>query len=181
MVISPHTNSSRALPITLIKNQDPSTLLELIKLFEIMFGPIWSCIDKMARVETPISLITTVASLSTRAPTSSADINKTSKDLSGTTRRPSPGSVNRSHRSALYVTNQMQAFLATPLIVSRYIIDKDVKRRIWKKVTYARKVARSKLMVIKRYQIVKINQGRRRWDTIEHKACKLIKKQSNNI
>ena len=135
----------------------------------------------MAQVETPIYLITMVASLSKRALTSSVDINRTSKGHSETIRRPSPALANPSPQYPLYVTNQMQAFLATHLIDSRYIIDKDVKRRIWKKAIYVRKVARSKLMVIKRYQIVKINQGRRRWDTIEHKACKLIKKQSNNI
>ena len=146
-----------------------------------MLGPIWSCIGKMERAETPISLITTVASLSMRVLTSSADINKTSKGHSGTTRRLSPGSENHSHRSALYVTNQMQAFSAAHLIASKYTIDKDVKRRIWKKMAYARKVAQSKQMVNKRYQIVMLNQERRRWDTIEHKASKLIKKQLNNI
>ena len=137
-----------------------------------MLGPIWSCIGRMERAVTLISLITTVASLSMRALTSSVDINKTSKGHSGTTRRLSPGSENRSHRSALYVTNQMQAFWATHLIASRYTIDKDVKRRIWKKMAYARKAALSKLMANNRYQIVMLNQERRRWDTIEHKACK---------
>ena len=172
LVIRSHTSSSRALCTSQIKNQDPSTLLELIKLSEIMLGPIWSCTGRMARAETPISLITTVASLSMRALTSSADINKTSKDPLGTILRPSPGLENRSHRSVLYVTNQMQAFWAAHLIASKYIIDKDVKRRIWKKMAYARKAVRLKLMVNKRYQIVMLNQGRRRWDTIEHKASK---------
>ena len=168
--ISPLISSNQALHTSQIKNQDPLILLELIKLSEIMSGPIWSCIDKMARVETPIYLITTVASLSKRALTSSVDINRISKGHSGTIRRPSPGSANPSPPSPLYVTNQMLASSGILSIASRYIIDSGVKRRISKMASYARKVVLLRLKEIG--LTVMLSQGRKRWDTIEHKAFK---------
>ena len=125
----------------------------------------------MAQVETPISLITTVASLSKRALTSSVDINRTSKGHSETIHRPSPGSANPSPQSPLYVTNQMLASSGILSIASRYIIiDSGVKRRISKMKNYARKVVLLRLKEI--WSTVMLSQGRKRWDTIELKAFK---------